>query len=456
MRRHPRWSTALAALLAALCMGAAPARAADAAALQQHFARANELLKAGQPQEALVQLDAALVQAEALDNPAAITAVLSMKAGLQSLQRDYPAAEASVLRAVELSGSLGSAGAPSKALVAMNATLLYLQWGRPALALPLAQRAVAAAESADRHGILHQTMVGFLANTLEATGQYGAAQQQLERAQAMAEQRNQRNPVEEVMGLMHLADLRGKRGDAAGARAAYAQALEREQARAGTERNAAGQVRLARLHQALGHEDEAQAALARARAAAEAAGDAAPMAQSTAPASLATRRAAADLVYAWREIGRLERERGRLAEAEAAVRRAIALSERLDGAGNVNLPPLQVQLGDALLARAAWSEAAELYGQALATLERTPGRTAAETPQLLEGMARVWRAKGDSAQAEAALRREIALVETYVASDHPQLASALDLLAETLPSGAGADDAQALRARAAAIRTARR
>jgi tetratricopeptide (TPR) repeat protein len=128
------------------------------------------------------------------------------------------------------------------------------------------------------------------------------------------------------------------------------------------------------------------------------------------------------------------------------------MSERIDGPGNLNQPAMQVELGDLLRARAAWAAAEEAYVSALTTLDKTPGGTAADMPAALEGLARVQWAKGERAPAEAAVRREIGLYEAYISSDHPQLAPALELLAEILAASGREGEAKPALARAAAIR----
>lgn len=298
--------------------------------------------------------------------------------------------------------------------------------------------------------------MGFLAIVEEAIGNYAAAQQHREQVIALKEKLPKRNLASLVTDLLQLGDLRGKRGDAPGAQAAYARALEYHLARSDTERNASALATLARIHHALGREDEAQAAFERAYAAAGAAGEVAPAAPSTAPEELAKRRLASDKVFAWQQIGRIERDRGRFSEAEAAFRRALAMSELMDGPGNLNQPSMQVEMGGLLRARAAWAAAEDAYLSALGTLDKTAGGTADGMPAALEGLARVRWVKGERAESEAAVRREIGLYEAYISSDHPQLAPALELLAEILAASGREGEAKAALARTAAIREMKR
>jgi hypothetical protein len=73
-------------------------------------------------------------------------------------------------------------------------------------------------------------------------------------------------------------------------------------------------------------------------------------------------------------------------------------------------------------------------------------------PEALDGLARVKWAKGEGAEAEAAVRREIGLYEAYISSDHPQLAPALELLAAILSASGNDGEAKKALARADAIR----
>lgn len=456
MRIRSRSLKGVGALVSALLVGLAPVHAADKVDVQQQLARASELMRSGKPAEALAATDAALAQADAEGRPGPIVAVLTMRLGLQNLQRDFPAGEASARRAFELAEQLGGPGVMIGALVALNATMLQLQWGRPAHAEPWARRAVAGAQQADRNGRLHEATLGFLGLVAEAQGHHAAAQQLVEQELALAEKQAKRNLQGEATSLMRLGDLRDQRGDAAGAREAYARALERQLARAESERSASDWARLARVYRVLGRAGETQAALDRAQAAVAAAGEAAALEASTSPEALAKRRAASEAVFAWRDIGRVERDRGRPAEAESAFRRALAMSERMDGPGNANLPAMQVELGDLLRLRTDWAGAEAVYAGTLASLDKTAGGTAAHLPEVLQGMAQVLLATGRPADAEAAVRREIRLYDGYYASDHPRLAPALDLLAEVLVADGRGDEARPLQTRAAAIREIKR
>ena len=456
MKRSLRALLCAAAMLTAAFLPPASAPAAETASLQAQVARANELMQAGKPEEALRVTDEALAQAEAQGNPAEIVPVLLMRLGLQTQQRDFPGAEASAKRAFELADRAHESILPTGAFIALGTTVLYFAWGRPALAEPWAQRAVAGMEKFERNGRLHQSAVGFLTIVEEEIGKYAAAQQHWEQEIAILEKLPKREPTMLAASLLRLGELRDKRGDAPGAQAAYARALEFQLARSDKERNAYALATLARTYHALGREVDAQAALERAYAAADAAGDVVPMGPSTSPEELAKRRLASDKMHAWTQIGRIERDRGRMAEAEAAFRRALAMSERMDGPGNINQPAMQVELGDLLRAHAAWAAAEEAYVSALGTLDMTPGGTAPDMPAALEGLARVRWAQGQRAEAEAAVRREIGLYEAYISSDHPQLAPALELLAEILAASGREDEAKSALARAAAIRDMKR
>jgi len=430
----------------------APAIAEEKPSLQTQARRANELMKEGKPDEALRVADDALVQAEAQGSPAAVAPVLMLRMGIQTVQRDFPGAAASAIRGFELAEKIQGAPVPIGAFIALNATTLYLVWGRPALAEPWAQRAVAGMEKFDRNGNLHRGALGLLAAVAEAIGKYAPAQQHREQEIALEEKLPKPDPARLVGNLVRLGDLRGKRDDMPGARSTYARALEIQLARSDMERNASALATLARIQHELGHEEDAKAALARAYDAAVAAGDVMPLVPSTSPEELAKRRLASDKVLAWRQIGRVERDRGRLPEAEAAFRRVLAMSERIDGPGNLNQPAMQVELGDVLRARGSWSAAEDAYVSALSSLEKTAGGTAIDMPAALDGLARVKWAKGERAEAEAAVRREIGLYEAHISRDHPQLAPALELLSAILSASGNDGEAKTALARAAAIR----
>lgn len=407
MNRCLRALLSLAAMVLAMCLPLSSSWAADKPGLQEQVARANDLMRQGKPDEAWQATDAAPAQAETLDNPAAVVSVLVLRMGLQMARQDYPGAEASAKRGFALADGLTGPLRSIGSFIALHTTTLYLVWGRPAQAEPWALRAVAGLEALDRNGSLHQSA---------------------------------------------LAVLRSKRGDAPGAQAAYAEALPLQASLSEASPTASNVLALARIHGASGRDRAAQEALDRAVALAGAAGDVQALAFSTSPDELAKRRVASDKVFAWREIGRLQRDRGQLAEAEEAFRRALAMAERLDGPGNANMPAMRVDLGDVLRARAARPAAEQTCTAALSGFDTSPDGSAAHMPQALDGLARARWALGKRAEAGAALRREIGLYESYIAAGHPQLAPALELLAEMLTAGGQDADAKAALVRAAAIR----
>lgn len=445
----------MAMAMAVACMPMA-VLAADAPSLQAQVKQANDLMQEGKADEAWGVVGAALAQAEATGNPGVILPVLAMRMGLQTVRRDYPGAEATAKRAFALADQLGSPARMLSVAVALNTTTLYLIWGRPAQAEPWAQRTLAGLEAIERNGSLHQTGLGLLANVEEQLGKYALAQQHTEQEMALGAKTAQRNPARTVAMLTRLADLRSKRGDLAGAQAAWALALPLQTTLGGQDHSAGHFVALARIHRGLGQAAEARAALDRAVAAAVADGDVPAMALSTARDQMAKRQEASAKVSAWEGIGQFEREAGRLAEAEAALRRAVTMSEAMDGPGNADLPSKQVHLADVLRAQGQWAAAEVVYGAALAAMDQTAGGTAVRLPQALDGLARVRWAQGQRAEAEALLRREIDLYALHIASDHPDLVPVLQLLAEVLAATDRAPEAQAALARATAIREMQR
>lgn len=463
VRDRQRQLGGVAAVLTAVSLSVVSAAAADGPSLQQQIQRSNELMNSGKPGEALETLESALAQAEAERVPGPLAATLMLQIiGLQIDQRDFPAGEVTARRAFELTERLPRQpiGASMSKQIAMQATTLYLRWGRPAQAEPWARREVAAAENFDRNGDLHAGALDSLARVEEAIGKYAQAQQHVEQAIAIAVKASKRDLASEASRLTRLGDLRGRRGDASGAREAYGQALERELARPDGSADAGRLIQRARMLRAAGREADARAEMDRAYVAARAAADAVSMPPSTSPQELAKRRTAFASLFAWRQIAFIERDRGQVESAETALRRALALSDRLEGPDKLLLQPMQtlmqIELGELLRSRAALADAEAVYTEALATLDRYPGGTAPNLPDVLDGLARVLLARGELTRAEAVVRREINLHETFIAIDHPRLASALELLAELLGASGRNDDAKPLLARAAAIREIKR
>lgn len=423
----------------------------DVAALLE---QAGQLGRQGRYDEAAALAQQALQQAEAAKAEPAIVAALVLQLGLQTARFEFDAAEATGKRAYALADKVFGTRLPFTGVIAMNLANLYTFWGRPAQAEPWTRRALAAMEAIDRNGSLHGTALEMQASAERAIGQTLDARQHLEQALAIQEKQSKGRSPRLAARYVTLAELRGQLGDAAGRQAAYARALELQQARPPAELDGSDLVALARTHRALGHEADADAAFERAQAWAAASeaerGGAAP-----APGDIAARLRAEAPLFAWREIGRYEQERGQLAAAEQALRRAIALSERLDGPDNTNLPRLQMQLAEVLQARGDAAAAEALYAGALAALDQRFGRTHADMPAALEGLARARLARGEPALALPPLERAIAYVDTWVSPRHPQLAALLDLQARALAATGRDTDAQAARERAATLQESR-
>ncbi|MEP7342722.1 MAG: tetratricopeptide repeat protein [Acidobacteriota bacterium] len=70
-------------------------------------------------------------------------------------------------------------------------------------------------------------------------------------------------------------------------------------------------------------------------------------------------------------LAAVEQERGRLAEAEATYRRALALKEKIFGGDNVDVALTVNNLGLLLKALGSEEEAAELLQRALVIFEKT-------------------------------------------------------------------------------------
>ena len=114
-------------------------------------------------------------------------------------------------------------------------------------------------------------------------------------------------------------------------------------------------------------------------------------------------------------------EEGRLEEAERAFREALNLAGE-GAAGELRRATTLNNLGYVLHRRGRLAEAEELYAQALALRQTRLGPEHPEVAQSLANLAEVKRARGRVEDAERLYRRALAIREKALGPEHPALA----------------------------------
>ncbi len=144
-------------------------------------------------------------------------------------------------------------------------------------------------------------------------------------------------------------------------------------------------------------------------------------------------------------------QRGRYAEAEGALRRALADQEKAR-AGDAALGQTLSNLGMALYHQARWEEAERALSRSLAVRRRGLGPGHPETIETLNNLAAVWLARGDLARAESALREALARHRATLGPEHPSVATNLNNLGALLAQAGRLDEAESATENALAIR----
>jgi non-specific serine/threonine protein kinase/serine/threonine-protein kinase len=126
-------------------------------------------------------------------------------------------------------------------------------------------------------------------------------------------------------------------------------------------------------------------------------------------------------------LGRLARLSGR-GDAEALLRRALAIREDRLGPDHPEVADLLGELGTTLAARGRFDEGEALLERALAIDERR-GRDDPRTAKVLHNLSGIAYYRGRAAEAERLLRRALAIRAATLAADDPDLAGSREALA---------------------------
>lgn len=145
-------------------------------------------------------------------------------------------------------------------------------------------------------------------------------------------------------------------------------------------------------------------------------------------------------------------DEGKLADAESAVRRALAAGEEVTGPDSVDTSYSWHTLGLVLQAKGDAAGAWKALARALAIREAASGLEHPVLAAVLHAMARLRIAQGAGAEAEALGRRALAILERAYGAEHRRVADVLVDIAEALAVQGRAVEALPFEERAGAIR----
>ena len=131
------------------------------------------------------------------------------------------------------------------------------------------------------------------------------------------------------------------------------------------------------------------------------------------------------------DLGNLYLDAGRLLDAEAAMRRSLAITRARHGEAHLNVAGTMGNLATVLEHEGRYSEAEKLYQQALQAYERTFGPNHATTAIGLNNLANVYSAQGKNDAAAGLQERVLAIYEKAFGPDSPDVGRALNNLANS-------------------------
>lgn len=134
------------------------------------------------------------------------------------------------------------------------------------------------------------------------------------------------------------------------------------------------------------------------------------------------------------DLGNFYLDAGRLSEAEATMRRALAVTRARSGEAHPNVAATMGNLATVLEHEARYAEAEKLYQQTLQAYERIYGPNHPTTAIGLNNLANVYSAQGKNEAAAGLQARVLAIYEKAFGPDSPDVGRALNNLANSYAS----------------------
>ncbi|WP_426408673.1 tetratricopeptide repeat protein [Bradyrhizobium ganzhouense] len=151
------------------------------------------------------------------------------------------------------------------------------------------------------------------------------------------------------------------------------------------------------------------------------------------------------------DLGNLYLDAGRLTDAEATMRRALAITRARSGDAHPNVAATMGNLATVLEHEARYGEAEKLYQQTLQAYERIYGPNHPTTAIGLNNLANVYSAQGKNEAAAGLQERVLAIEEKAFGPDSPDVGRALNNLANSYASLGRNDQALGLYRRSLAV-----
>ena len=151
------------------------------------------------------------------------------------------------------------------------------------------------------------------------------------------------------------------------------------------------------------------------------------------------------------DLGNLYSDAGRLTEAEAVMRRSLAITRMRSGEAHPNVAAATGNLATVLEREARYAEAEKLYQQTLQAYERIYGPNHPTTAVGLNNLANAYSAQGRNEAAAGLRERVLAIYERAFGPDSPDVGRALNNLANSYASLGRNDQALGLYRRSLAV-----
>lgn len=151
------------------------------------------------------------------------------------------------------------------------------------------------------------------------------------------------------------------------------------------------------------------------------------------------------------DLGNLNLDAGRLAEAEAAMRRSLAISRARDGDLHPNVAATMGNLATVLERQSRHTEAEQLNQQALQVYERIYGPNHPTTAIAINNLASIYSADGKDGAAAGLQERVLAIYEKTYGAESPDVGRALNNLANSYANLGRKDQALGLYRRSLAV-----
>jgi tetratricopeptide (TPR) repeat protein len=151
------------------------------------------------------------------------------------------------------------------------------------------------------------------------------------------------------------------------------------------------------------------------------------------------------------DLGNLYMDAGRLAEAEAVMRRSLAINRARNGDAHPNVAAVTGNLATVLEHEARYAEAEKLYQQTLQAYERIYGPNHSTTAIGLNNLANAYSGQGRNEAAAGLRERVLAIYERAFGPDSPDVGRALNNLANSYASLGRNDQALGLYRRSLAV-----